>query len=276
MTRNSQTDGHDDDSLVLNAAAASMTTKTVTIRTLRVGAKQLTQSVFRQLPRRELIKESLPEPTFAGTPWGWVNNSADGVLGGSTQFIAQFGDELCRCTVRVEDADWEQGVLKTVADQYQGLMRTLTLVQILDRDPAIVEQVKKQAGRDMYVLSCRLPNDLAEHNPPAVHLDADALDRYLFPDEHVDLRKSTRGAKGNAIIKPPAEIEVERRTMIAKIEADAREKILKHFNCEQPTLTEAMILERVVQLTASGRRYRVAWNMLMTQLRSAPQLFIFG
>ena len=41
--------------LALDASAATITTARVNIRTLRVGSKQLTQSVFRQLPARNLV-----------------------------------------------------------------------------------------------------------------------------------------------------------------------------------------------------------------------------
>ena len=86
--------------LALDANQATISTATVTIRTLRVNNKQLTQATFRQLPTRKLIDEEDLE--ILGTIWGWVNyNPGRGDSSQCTQFIAQFGEELCRCPFRV-------------------------------------------------------------------------------------------------------------------------------------------------------------------------------
>jgi hypothetical protein len=82
----------------LDANQATITTATVTIRTLRVNNKQLTQATFRQLPVRKLIDMQGPE--LKGTIWGWVNFTPPGCRDRDTQFIVQIGEELCRCPFR--------------------------------------------------------------------------------------------------------------------------------------------------------------------------------
>lgn len=57
--------------IALDAEDVRITTCTVTIKTLRVDSRQLTQSVFRQLPEIDLIDPVTLE--LSGLPWGWVN-----------------------------------------------------------------------------------------------------------------------------------------------------------------------------------------------------------
>lgn len=94
--------------LVLNATETTITTASVTIRTLRVGTKQLTQAVFRQLPTRDLVDEDTLK--ILGTVWGWVNYNPDPIWNGR-QFVAQFGEELCRCPLHLEKPIQEKGRL---------------------------------------------------------------------------------------------------------------------------------------------------------------------
>jgi len=85
----------------LEASQASITTATVTIKVLQVNSRQLTQSTFRQLPKRDLI--GLAPPKILGAVWGWVNYKPSGEHPYHTQFIVQFGEHLCRCPVWVHE-----------------------------------------------------------------------------------------------------------------------------------------------------------------------------
>jgi hypothetical protein len=82
--------------VALEASDVSISTASVTIKALQVSNRQMTQSVFRQLPERALIDEEKVE--LLGLPWGWVNHSISGQEG-NRQFVAQFGTTLCRCPV---------------------------------------------------------------------------------------------------------------------------------------------------------------------------------
>jgi hypothetical protein len=53
---------------------ASLSTVSIEVKVLRIGKKQMTLAVFRQLPKRELIDEA---GNIVGVPWGHVNYHQD-------------------------------------------------------------------------------------------------------------------------------------------------------------------------------------------------------
>lgn len=52
----------------------TVTTATIEVKTLTLGKRQITQSVFRQLVEEPLVAE---DGTFRGQPWGYVNHCPD-------------------------------------------------------------------------------------------------------------------------------------------------------------------------------------------------------
>ncbi|QIY72060.1 hypothetical protein HEP84_25830 [Streptomyces sp. RLB1-33] len=52
----------------------TVTTATIEVKTLTLGKRQITQSVFRQLVEEPLIDES---GAFCGQPWGYINHCPD-------------------------------------------------------------------------------------------------------------------------------------------------------------------------------------------------------
>ena len=108
----------------MEASQASITTATVTIKVLQVNSRQLTQSTFRQLPVRELIDWRTLE--LLGVVWGWVNYTPAGCSPRDTQFVTQFGSQLCRCPV------WLHEIRPlTYADEYTSDGRIAKLYQTL-------------------------------------------------------------------------------------------------------------------------------------------------
>jgi hypothetical protein len=61
---------------VLTVHEAAVHTTEVSIQVLKVGKKQVTMGLFRQLPQRSLT--AYPRPEFVGEPWGYVNYWWDG------------------------------------------------------------------------------------------------------------------------------------------------------------------------------------------------------
>lgn len=57
--------------IALETSEASITTAAITIKALQVGRKQMTQSIFRQIPGAPLIDED--KIMMNGIPWGHVN-----------------------------------------------------------------------------------------------------------------------------------------------------------------------------------------------------------
>ena len=107
-----------DDPVTLQASSALITTASVTIRSLRVNDRQLTESIFRQLPKRTLVDTE--EVKLLGDDiWGWVNYDPDRSPA-DRQFVVQFGGILCRCPFFVRDlrrfnaAEWPEELESSV------------------------------------------------------------------------------------------------------------------------------------------------------------------
>jgi hypothetical protein len=83
----------------LTAQTATITTAAVTIQALTIGAKQVTQSVFRQLPEAELIDH---DGALNGEPWGVVRyhpDKCDSSPFAHRHIVWQRGDQLLRARV---------------------------------------------------------------------------------------------------------------------------------------------------------------------------------
>lgn len=86
-------------SSVIRIDAASVATISVTIQALKIGRKQMTQSVFRQL--KDEAPYDLENLKLKGVVWGWVNYhwGICEVRYGHRHLVWQLGDELRRATV---------------------------------------------------------------------------------------------------------------------------------------------------------------------------------
>lgn len=94
--------------VALEASQVQVTTATISIHTLRVGKRQLTQAIFKQLPKCELFRVMrwAEEIELTGKVWGWVNYDLtrpdhrnfvvekDGRLYRSEFWLADFIDRL--------------------------------------------------------------------------------------------------------------------------------------------------------------------------------------
>jgi hypothetical protein len=63
---------------IIEVREATIKTATVEIKTLRIGAKQMTLSVFRQLPEKHIIDREDRDFFLRGEPWGLVNYFKEG------------------------------------------------------------------------------------------------------------------------------------------------------------------------------------------------------
>ena len=97
---------------VLTAKEATIQTVQVEIQALKVGKKQVTMGLFRQLPLKDLIDAR--HITLAGVPWGYVQYwwDADGVRpedyrrGKRLHVVWQEGNELHRSPCYEEPPAW--------------------------------------------------------------------------------------------------------------------------------------------------------------------------
>lgn len=73
-----------------------ITTATVDIQVMRIGTKQMTLAVFRQLPYRDIFAES---GDLMGFPWGWVNYDRGEIHNGdqAKPFVFSYEGVLYRC-----------------------------------------------------------------------------------------------------------------------------------------------------------------------------------
>jgi len=55
---------------MIDVSHAEIHTATVSLKMITVNQRQMTLSVFRQIPQKQLISETME---LIGTPWGWVN-----------------------------------------------------------------------------------------------------------------------------------------------------------------------------------------------------------
>ena len=84
------------DAATVSISMPRVHTLQVTVRALRIGTKQVTQSVFRQLPRRRVWDTTTG--TLRGQPWGTVNYFWGDCASGSTHLhvVWQQGERLFR------------------------------------------------------------------------------------------------------------------------------------------------------------------------------------
>lgn len=74
-----------------------ITTATVEIQVIRIGTKQMTLAVFRQLPYKDIFDNC---GRLLSTPWGWVNYE---VQYGAKNYVFVFSGILYRTTVNTSE-----------------------------------------------------------------------------------------------------------------------------------------------------------------------------
>jgi hypothetical protein len=105
------------DGELLTTDSVSICTATVEVRVLKIGKRQLTLSVFRQLPRADLIDRNCE---LLGEPWGTVNYFWDGCghEGGSHLHVVfnRHGRLFRACVGRIL-SDTIDGALEFIGDE---------------------------------------------------------------------------------------------------------------------------------------------------------------
>jgi hypothetical protein len=255
------------DLLALDANQATISTATVTIRTLRVNNKQLTQATFRQLPVCELIDENKLE--VLGVVWGWVNYAPTAQSSQTRQFVAQFGDELCRCPFHVRKVPETHGCwkLESKADYQQALCVKEFMLRALAEDERITsfDWYRNQRGFPVPspgVFGCSYISYSTGWLDP--------LGDYLNPKPQEYWVPITRdsGCEGREVVKTAEEVK----------EA-ARNRFIKSFQEAYPTryktpATLAEVRDAMMNNSREAVEYAAEWNALMERLKTAPQLFI--
>jgi hypothetical protein len=238
--------------LALDAQQAEITTAAVTIRTLWVGSKQLTQAVFRQLRIRRLIEDAPADPKPLGTVWGWVNYTPAGEDAELCQLIVQFGDELSRCPIRVENANLRTESLGALLESYRKYGTALVYLRMLRRDKVTVTAWNPWHGYYRDDVSITTPGFLGQ--------------REFRVDVNRGLLKKFVG-----LTDLPSDLPSDGTTDSAREQIGT---VVKQI-CRVDTLPEeAWVTERMMETDATAKCYAIKYNKLMNRLRQAPQLFI--
>jgi hypothetical protein len=106
-----------------------ISTATVDIQVIRIGTKQMTLAVFRQLPHKTIYRKS---GALLAPPWGWVNYDREG---GGTPFVFSYEGVLYRydawlhverrLVVKPErreesiDAYWDEGKCRYISKEWR-------------------------------------------------------------------------------------------------------------------------------------------------------------
>jgi hypothetical protein len=144
-----------DRTLLVEQVAVS--TVTVEIKTLTLGRKQMTLSVFRQLPRRSIFDPE--ECLLRGTPWGRVNYFW---AGGCATFV----DNDCRYYSPDHlHVVWQDGPKLFRACVYEDWAHNAGVRSFLDRLPADC----RAEHRDCVILGW-----------PAIYAQLEALDQLFI------------------------------------------------------------------------------------------------
>lgn len=178
----------------LNVQNATVTTATIEVKTLTIGARQVTQGIFKQLIEEPLIAE---DGTLNGVPWGHVTWHPDGCTRDDHWHIVwQRGEDLRRAYVRKEvdfstfacpqaDALLAHHVsrmahglptstrLDRCGDFVTAGSETLQLDESVNDETGVhVEAIWRQAARKVVMLRIDIPRAEAEARKPLTQLRA--------------------------------------------------------------------------------------------------------
>lgn len=270
----------------LNPSQTSITTASVTIKTLRVDNRQLTQAVFRQLPLGELV--DIEKITLSGPIWGWVNYQPDGDSE-NRQFVQQLGDKLCRSPFRVHDIleldpgrVWPSPFTKLHA-AYQRAAEDWILARAiqgkLDFDPVYVDPWGHQ-HRDQTKLVLTVHEHLKfwkfyvtiGGGPELNHRMLHAFQESVYPHAALRYRMKRTGDRRDAAEYKKALADPDLKEQTARYRDDIS-KLLATRTKEMDN-PPAKFLALMDDIALEAVSYIKRWNALMEQLRQIEQLYI--
>jgi hypothetical protein len=275
----------DAESTALSASAASINTVSVTIKTLRVGTRQCTQAVFRQLPIQEFIDQETVE--LKGRVWGWINYNPDG-LPEEKQFIYQHGNTLCRCPFYVRDIleldtrrQWP-APFERLYSAYQSAAENWILARavegMLEFDPIYVSSWGLQKDQEPLTFTVH------EHPEFRKFYIAIGQDRVLNSDVLEAVQESVYPhwlpKQQLAEHQDPADAEKYRELLTDSRLAEQRSRNRKRLSkllakrTNRSDNSPATILASMADIAQQASSYIRRWNTLMSELRGIEQLYI--
>lgn len=271
--------------LMLETGDASISTATITIRALQVGKKQMTQSVFRQLPEASLVDEEAVE--LLGLPWGWVNYHAGSHDFGYTNFVFQVGTRLRRCGFRVRPSGDFSGeglgpvpiAFDAMASRWHGAVAAFHYARILDgwQPPGDRENSGPSAWGASFA-SRAFGETIVDELPGHVgRLRRGALDEMMSYAirQHERLVEGQLSASERWYKKTTDDVASETRERYAAEVESARDWLSRRI-VEKIGVSASVgeIAARIRQAEDSAQDYCRRWDGLMDRLRGVEQLFI--
>jgi hypothetical protein len=241
----------DGEAVALDARDASITTATVTIKALQVSKKQMTQSVFRQLPEAPLVDEERIE--LLGMPWGHVRYFWDNMPQTWTHFLFQKDGRLFRNGFLVRQCS----EFSTVNHAYPaGYHRLKTLAVTLRMKHAYVRILQGATRKDFGWDGTCIEYDMYE--------EIGCYGSFTPISEACDML-SARMASPH-MERRDAYIEGRR----SKLEAKLREK----YWGDTPIPDLGDIERELLAIYDRIRDYCRRWDALMERLEAVEQLYI--
>jgi hypothetical protein len=245
----------------LTTHEATIQTAQVEIQVLRVGKKQVTMGMFRQLPLATLVDTTTLH--LQGVPWGYVRYWWDGDGREDAQspthalhLVWQAGDRLCRGIVTKKPPD---AIQEAWTARQSKLMTDIFVLRLPHTDEVACFEFS-----DPYHFGVTAHEVWIDGLTLTIRLDREARDAINLYCRHRD---------GDPQVQPPG----PRRTAVVQ----SRDQALRQFGAvvAKRGLAQgrALLASRELQLRelqASMDDYRERWATHWKTLSDLPQLFI--
>lgn len=267
----------------LEAASASITTATVTIKAVQVNRKQMTQSVFRQLPVTPLVDEE--NVVLLGEPWGYVNYYWGDISTRCTHFLFQHDGKLFRDAFHVRPStDFRK--------ESRGPLPYLELREAWVEEAGAIHRARILEGWEpdkekrslsskswsAWIRSESFGSEYIDNLPSCTTIMRsdvieDAID--YARKEYEYRSKSPMFSNNPHPRKSLEEVLSEQRTQVESSIEDARKALSEGIvTLIGVAATAAEIECRIRKLERSAEEYFRRWDILMDELSRVEQLFI--
>lgn len=92
----------------LDTKHATVHTMSINVKVMKIGKKQVTQAIFKQLPEQSIFEADVGSLTLRGVPWGLVKYSYKETPSFCTGYLVwQNGETLYRCPVGFDSVRWD-------------------------------------------------------------------------------------------------------------------------------------------------------------------------
>lgn len=259
---------------ILTVKEATVQTVQVEIKALKVGKKQVTMGLFRQLPYQDLLDVETLQ--LRGVPWGhvnywWENDGCSWHQGPRLHVVWQRGDELRRAAVHQEP---DRGQMVAFREQLQNAVDDWFLVEL--------QQAKQFIGRDSPL---HAPRRDIELDGKIVHLGLNdetlRAIQFYWDARDYDPSKAAEAETARRSSGPlrTAAQEAETFAQLYAQNLNYKTRCLEGYYAllRDRSLVDAeprTLQHHIRELVAERDAYKVAWAQQWQTLCQLPQLFI--